>query len=101
MAKSVPKIAVSDHYPVGVVYGKHMPKSAFSKHKTVKFRNIKHFEKDSFLLDLQSKPWHLILSEDDPNNAANLFSELFSETLDNHAPRTEKSQNTKAPTVAT
>ena len=73
----------SDHLAVMVV--KHS-KEIVVKPAVVKKRSYKYFNKEDFLREVKYTEFNHILIEEDPNQAAQEFSKIFSRILDNHAP---------------
>ncbi|KAL4238884.1 hypothetical protein ACF0H5_003591 [Mactra antiquata] len=82
---NVPLFSLSDHYPICFTR-KTSIKSDGPMHKMISYRNVKNFNEELFLQDLQYQPWSTIDIYDDPNDALDYFVQLFTKTLDNHAP---------------
>lgn len=75
---------ISDHMPSFVIIEQFI--SAKKKRKFRK-RNMKQFDKDSYISDLQNIPFMDMISEDDDvNTAYEKFHKHFVETIDRHAP---------------
>ena len=86
----VPNYSISDHYPVCFSY---KLSGAYIKgpiHKVVNYRSLKKFDESRFLSDLAMQPWFLIDALDNPDNAIDLFNDLFSKVLNDHAPKRMK-----------
>ena len=49
-------------------------------------RNLKHFEAEKFVSDLNSAPWSLVNDHQDPNTAWDVWKAMFNGFLDKHAP---------------
>lgn len=81
----VPKIGLSDHYPVffSRKVTTHEPKAS---HYTIQYRSFKRFDETEFISDLQSVPWDIIKVFDDVNDALNAWYSLFLEVIDKHVP---------------
>ncbi|MEW8548507.1 MAG: reverse transcriptase family protein, partial [Candidatus Thiodiazotropha sp.] len=81
----VPKIGLSDHYPVFLTRktSVHIPKTT---HHTIKYRSFKHFDESKFNEDLNSIPWDVIKVFDNVNDALDTWYSLFSEVIDKHVP---------------
>jgi hypothetical protein len=83
------KSEMSDHYPTAVSYCR---RTAGSKkcHTTIKYRSMTDFNQEVFLQDLQHVPWNLVEIFDDPNDALGVWTHMFLEVLDQHAPLKER-----------
>ena len=81
----VPKIGLSDHFPVFVTrkVNNHTPKDS---HYTISYRSFKHFNEANFINDLQAVPWDLIKLFDDPDDILEAWTDLFLEVVDKHIP---------------
>ena len=61
-------------------------------------RQHRNFDTNSFHADINQAPWHLVHLEDNPNRAWEIWSRLFLEICDFHAPkRKRKVRNNYAP----
>lgn len=82
---NVPKIGMSDHYPIFFtrkIHGR-VPQSG---HHTITYRSFKDFDETSFLNDLSSVPWNIVRVFDDPNDMVDTWSNLFLEVVNRHVP---------------
>ena len=85
----VPVYAISDHYPVCLTR-KISNSSSGSKHKTITYRNMRHFDNIEFLEDLESQQWPLLDACENPNDALDFFLKLYETVLNKHAPQKVK-----------
>ena len=68
------------------------------KPKIVESRQFRNFDANSFHAGLNLATWHLVYLEDNPNRAGEIWSRLFLEICDFHAPkRKRKIRNNYAP----
>lgn len=76
---------ISDHCCVYMAYSIYKPKF---KPKTITKRDFSKFNQESFLEDIRAAPWELIyaVNEDNLNDQATIFENVFSSVLDSHAP---------------
>lgn len=81
----VPKIGLSDHYPVFLTrkVNSHIPKVT---HHTIKYRSFKNFDESKFNEDLASVPWDVIKVFDNVDDALDAWYSLFSDVIDKHVP---------------
>ena len=81
----VPKIGLSDHFPIFFTrkMHNHTPKG---KHYTISYRSFKDFNEAKFISDLQSVPWDLIKLFDDTNDILEIWTDLFLEAVDKNVP---------------
>ena len=54
--------------------------------KTIHYRSYKHYSKESFLADLRNENWDSIEESEDVNEAASIWSKMFLNVADRHAP---------------
>ena len=54
--------------------------------KTIQYRSYKHYSKESFLADLRNENWDSIEESEDVNEAASIWSKMFLNVADRHAP---------------
>ena len=70
------------------------------KLKIAESRQFRNFDANSFHADINQAPWHLVYLEDNPNRAWEIWSRLFIEIRDFHAPkRTRKVRNNYTPSL--
>ena len=64
---NIPKIGLSDHFPIFFTRKMHVqpPKT---DHYTISYRSFKNFNEDKFTEDLQSVPWDTIKIFDDTDD---------------------------------
>ena len=81
----IPKIGLSDHYPVFVSrkVNSHMPKVV---HHTIRYRSFKNFNEANFISDLESIPWDVIKVFDNVDDALDAWYSLFTDVIDKHVP---------------
>ena len=87
---SVPFYSISDHYPVCLTRKISNNSIADNQHKSITFRNMRHFDRFRFLEDLNSQSWQILDTFEDPNDALDFFLQIFDSVLDKHAPKTIK-----------
>lgn len=82
---NVPKLGLSDHFPVFFTrkINSHVPKS---QHFSISYRSFKNFNEENFINDLKLIPWDTVKIFDDPNDALDTWSHLFLEVVDKHIP---------------
>lgn len=81
----IPKIGLSDHYPVFVTrkVNAHIPKVI---HNTIRYRSFKNFDEAKFHEELESIPWDVIKVFDTVDDALDAWYSLFSDVIDKHVP---------------
>ena len=91
-ATDVPKIGLSDHFPIFLTRKTNcsVPKLT---HHTISYRSYKHFNEQEFISDLQSVPWDIIKLFEDTNDVVDTWSSMFLNIVDKHLPM--KSQRVK------
>ena len=82
---NVPKIGLSDHFPVFFTRKMHV-QPAKRAHYTIKYRSFKNFDENNFYADLQAVPWNLIHLFDDTDDALEAWNDLFLEVVDKNIP---------------
>ena len=88
-------IGISDHSLGYAIRKLCIPKG---KPKIVEVRQFRNFDPGSFRADLCLVPWLLVKLEDNPDSAWEIWSRLFLEICDSHAPkRKRKIRNNFAP----
>ena len=81
----VPKIGLSDHFPIFFTRKMHVqPKKG--KHYTISYRSFKNFDEAKFSNDLNNVPWDIIRIFDDTNDILNAWTDLFLEVVDANVP---------------
>ncbi len=85
VSSGVHQVSLSDHY---MVYCIRKFNGALEKdHKLIKIRKMKRFDESAFLIDVSGICWEQVVTEtDDINTLVNNWSNLFSSTIDKHAP---------------
>ncbi|MCG8034833.1 MAG: hypothetical protein JAZ03_22035 [Candidatus Thiodiazotropha taylori] len=81
----VPKIGLSDHFPIFFTRKMNsvLPKT---EHHTITYRSFKNFDENKFISDLQSVPWEIIQIFDHPDDILQAWTDLFLEIVDAHVP---------------
>ena len=84
----VPKIGLSDHFPIFFTRKIHVqpPKT---NHYTISYRSFKNFDEATFTEDLQSVPWDTIKLFDDADDIVEAWLDLFLQVVDKHIPMKE------------
>ena len=81
----IPKIGLSDHYPVFFTR-KVNARILKATHHTIKYRSFKNFDEEKFKEDLRTIPWDIIKVFDTADDALDTWYSLFSEVIDKHIP---------------
>ena len=83
---SVPKLGLSDHFPIFVTrkMHSHIPKG--KHHYTISYRSFKNFDENRFISDLQAVPWDLIKLFDDTDDILEAWTDLFLQVVDKNIP---------------
>lgn len=81
----IPKIGLSDHYPV---FMSRKVNSSIPKmmHNTIRYRSFKNFNEAKFNEDLESIPWDVIKVFDNVDDALDAWYSLFSDVINKHVP---------------
>ena len=81
----VPKIGLSDHFPIFFTRKMHVqpPKG---KHYTISYRSFKNFDEAKFVNDLKNVPWDIIHIFDETNDILATWSDLFLDVVDANVP---------------
>lgn len=87
------KTCISDHY---LIYGVRKFQTIKSEPKYVESRNMKNFDSQSFVSDLQNAQWGLLSQCNDTNEMVFVWEKLFTDILDVHAPLRKKRVKNKA-----
>ena len=84
---AVPNFCLSDQFPV--CFTRKMNSSCPNGpiHKTINYRDTKKFDETLFLQDLENRPWFMVNSSTDANEALEIFTTLFMSALQSHAPK--------------
>ena len=88
----VPKVGISDHYPIFMTrkINASLPKSS---HYTIKYRSYKNFNEEVFVNELSSAPWDIIKVFEDPDDILETWSKMFLDIVDIHLPELETNNN--------
>ena len=81
----VPKIGLSDHFPIFFTRKMHVhqPKD---NHFTISYRSFKDFDETKFINDLQSVPWNIIHLFDNTDDVLEMWTDLFLEVVNKNIP---------------
>ena len=97
-AVHVPTYAISDHYPICLTHKFHRDGQQRAHENVINYRSMKKFNPDNFTKELAEQPWSVIEIFDDPNDALDLWINMFTTVLDKHAPRrTQKVKRVNQP----
>ena len=86
----VPKLSISDHYPVCLTRKVNSRHVAEHPHKIISYRSLKHFDVNLFLVDLASLPWNTLDECPNIDDAFETFIALYNKALDKNAPMKKK-----------
>ena len=86
----VSDVSISDHCPILCSWSCKIPKPAKSYHTTIQYRCFKRFDKNVFLADLSCTNFANIHNCINPNDALNMFYDMFMPIVDRHAPLRRK-----------
>ena len=81
----VPKIGLSDHFPIFFTRKLHVQPSK-GKHHSIPYRSFKNLDEAKFFSDLKAVPWHIIHLFDDTNDILDAWSDLFLQVVDANVP---------------
>lgn len=81
----VPKIGLSDHFPIFFTrkQNSYLPKT---KHHTITYRSFKNFDENKFINELKSAPWDAVHIFEHPDDILEAWTDLFLEIVDNNVP---------------
>ena len=95
----VPCYAISDHYPICCTKkSKSCQNSKTQSHKTISYRNFKHFDDNKCLENLCRQPFDNIGHINDTSKALETWYSLFLEILNKHAPEVPRRIKKQKPT---
>ncbi|MES9905540.1 MAG: reverse transcriptase family protein, partial [Sedimenticola sp.] len=86
----VPKLAISDHYPIICTRKLSSNTDKGPMHKVISYRSTKKFNEEAFFNDMQNQSWQLTELYDDPNYCLEVFINLYLSVLNKHAPQRTK-----------
>ena len=78
---NIPTYALSDHFPVAITR-----KCNHNMVKRPSHNHITYISVNNFLIDLFNQHWSKLTAYDDPDECTDLFINMFSSTLQKHAP---------------
>ena len=82
----VEKLCLSDHYGIFCNRSAHVSFEKNDEHQYITYRSFKTFEESCFLNDLAMVPWEILESFDTIDDIVSVWTSLFTEILDKHAP---------------
>ena len=82
----VEKLCLSDHYGIFCNRSAHVSFEKNDEHQYITYRSFKMFDEPRFLNDLAMVPWEIIESFDSIDDIVSVWTSLFTEILDKHAP---------------
>ena len=82
---NVPKIGLSDHFPIFFTRKMHVRPPKMN-HYTISYRSFKTFDEAKFIEDIQSVPWDTIKLFDDADDILEAWLDLCSQVVDKHVP---------------
>ena len=80
---------ISDHKSIYTIY-KHKFRSGNKKHKTIKYWCSKDFDVSKCEYDLSIAPWSVVDCMDNTDDILSVWTTIFNNILDIHAPLKEK-----------
>ncbi|VDI73723.1 Hypothetical predicted protein [Mytilus galloprovincialis] len=83
---NVPKIALSDHYPVCITRKINQKDVPSLQHKQIRYRCFKNFNENKFLEDLNKTNFAQIEQISDIQSATDMWYKLFLSVINRHAP---------------
>ena len=82
----VPKLGLSDHFPIFVTRKIHNRIPKGKHHHTISYRSFKNFDEHKFINDLQAVPWDLIKIFDDTDDILEAWTDLFLQVVNKNIP---------------
>ncbi|MES9881523.1 MAG: reverse transcriptase family protein [Sedimenticola sp.] len=84
-AVSVPKLGLSDHFPVFLIRKSNsiIPKNS---HYCISYRSFKNFNENDFTSALKTVPWDIVKMFDETNDIIDTWSKLFLDIVNTHLP---------------
>ena len=82
----VEKLCISDHYGIFCNRSSHNSTDKNKEHQNITYRSFKNFDESHFLNDLSTVPWEIIENFDTIDDIVSVWTSLFTEILDKHAP---------------
>lgn len=86
----VPKLGLSDHYPIGFTRRAKNKSEKSDEHKCIAYRSFKTFCEDRFIEDLSKINFEAVETIDNPNSALDYFYEIVCTLFSKHAPVKQK-----------
>ena len=83
---NVEKMCISDHYGIFCNRSTHVLPDKNDDHQTITYRSFKHFDESCFLNELSTVPWEIIENFETVDDILSVWTLLFTEILDKHAP---------------
>ena len=82
--------AISDHYPIVCTLLFRAPKQSKKGHSTIDYRCFKNFNINEFLLDIRNIPYGEIYQTENPDEALEIFYNLFLKVINKFAPKRKR-----------
>ena len=86
----VPKIAISDHYPIALTYHNHIKTCRENNYKTIFYHSFSGLNMELLLNDLAKTNFEVIETIHNPNEVLKYFSAIMNGILTKHVPFKEK-----------
>ena len=83
---NVEKLCFSDHYGIFCNRSSHVSYDRKNEHQYITYRSFRNFEEPRFLNDLALVPWEIIECFDTVDDMVTVWTSLFTEVLNKHAP---------------
>ena len=83
---NVEKLCLSDYYGIFCNRSSHVSSDRNNEHQYITYRSFKNFEENRFLNDLSMVPWEIIECFDTIDDMVSVWTSLFTEVLNKHAP---------------
>ena len=83
---NVEKMCISDHYGIFCNRSTNVLPDKNDDHQTITYRSFKHFDESCFLNELSTVPWEIIENFETVDDILSVWTLLFTEILDKHAP---------------
>ena len=82
----VPKLGLSDHFPVVITRKMHNHSAKGKSHYSISYRSFKNFDETKFINDLRAVPWDLIKLFDETDDILEAWTDLFLQVVDKNTP---------------
>lgn len=82
----VPKIGLSDHFPIFLTRKVNGKSTKNNAHKSIIYRSFQNFDTFKFLEDLEQIPWNTVHIFENIDDVLDAWTDLFISIVDKHAP---------------